>query len=160
MSAPGNAWRSVHGRITGRPTNFSWLADGLAGSGRPTSRAEFDWALKQGVDSVISMTEDPLPAGWTSGIEYLHLPTEDLTPPSQEDIRRAVRFARSRISGGGRVMVHCAAGRGRAGTILACYLVSSEQIPADEAIAKVREKRPGSIEVEEQRDAVRRWARG
>lgn len=159
MSAPGNAWRSVRGRITGKPTNFSWMAEGLAGSGRPMSRAEFDWALKQGVDSVISMTEDPLPAEWAAGVEYLHLPTVDLTPPSQGDIRRAVEFARARISGGGRVMVHCAAGRGRAGTILACYLVSVEKIPADEAIGRVREKRPGSIEVEGQRDAVRRWAK-
>lgn len=159
MSAPGNAWRSVHGRITGRPTNFSWLADGLAGSGRPMSRAEFDWARKQGVDAVISMTEDPLPPAWSSEVEYLHLPTEDLTPPAQEDIRRAVEFARSRISEGRKVMVHCAAGRGRAGTILACYLVSHEKLSAEDAIAKLRQKRPGSIEVEEQRDAVRLWAK-
>lgn len=160
MSAPGNAWRSVRGRITGRPTNFSWIADGLAGSGRPMSRAEFDWMRGQGVDSVISMTEDPLPPEWTAGVRYLHLPTEDLTPPSQGDIRRAVEFARGRISEGGRVAVHCAAGRGRAGTILACYLVSHGGLSADEAIVRVRQERPGSIEVEGQQDAIRRWARG
>lgn len=159
MSAPGNAWRSVHGRITGKPTNFSWMADGLAGSGRPMSRAEFDWIRAQGVAAVISMTEDPLPADWTAGVRYLHLPTPDLTPPRQEDIRRAVEFARERISEGKPVMVHCAAGRGRAGTILACYLVSHAGLSADDAVAEVRAKRPGSIEVPEQREAVREWAR-
>lgn len=160
MSAPGNAWRSVHGRITGRPTNFSWVADGLAGSGRPMSRAELDWARGQGVAAVVSMTEDPLPEAWTGGVRYLHLPTPDLTPPSQEDIRRAVEFARARISEGSPVMIHCAAGRGRAGTILACYMVSHGGLQADEAIAELRRKRPGSIEVPEQQDAVRQWARG
>lgn len=159
MSAPGNAWRSVRGRITGKPTNFSWMADGLAGSGRPMSRAEFDWIRAQGVAAVISMTEDPLPSSWTADVRYLHLPTPDLTPPSQGDIRRAVEFARERISGGERVVVHCAAGRGRAGTILACYLVSHAGLSADDAVAEVRAKRPGSIEVPEQREAVREWAR-
>lgn len=159
MSAPGNAWRSVHGRITGKPTNFSWMADGLAGSGRPMSRAEFDWIRTQGVAAVISMTEDPLPTDWITDVRYLHLPTPDLTPPRQEDIRKAVEFARERISEGKPVMVHCAAGRGRAGTILACYLVSHAGLSADEAVAEVRAKRPGSIEVSEQREAVHEWAR-
>jgi len=25
MSKPGNIWRKVHGKITKKPTNFSWL---------------------------------------------------------------------------------------------------------------------------------------
>lgn len=38
MSKPGNIWRKVHGKITKKPTNFSWLIDNkLAGSGIPTS---------------------------------------------------------------------------------------------------------------------------
>ncbi|MEM2160503.1 MAG: protein tyrosine phosphatase, partial [Candidatus Nitrosotenuis sp.] len=24
MSKPGNLWRKIHGKITKRPTNFSW----------------------------------------------------------------------------------------------------------------------------------------
>jgi len=38
MSKPGNIWRKVHGKITKKPTNFSWLIEEkLAGSGMPTS---------------------------------------------------------------------------------------------------------------------------
>jgi len=62
MSKPGNIWRKVHGKITKKPTNFSWLIENkLAGSGMPTSFDEFDWILKQGVTSIVTMTEDALP---------------------------------------------------------------------------------------------------
>ena len=47
MSKPGNMWRKVHGKITKRPTNFSWLIEEkLAGSGMPTSSDELDWILQ------------------------------------------------------------------------------------------------------------------
>jgi atypical dual specificity phosphatase len=56
------------------------------------------------------------------------------------------------------VAVHCGGGLGRTGTLLACYLVSAEGLPADAAIARVRAARPGSVETEDQEQAVRRYA--
>ena len=44
------------------------------------------------------------------------------------------------------VMVHCLAGLGRTGTILACYLIKYEKMSAEDAIQHVREKRHGSIQ--------------
>ena len=36
MSKAGDIYRKIHGKITKRPTNFSWIIDGkLAGTGRP-----------------------------------------------------------------------------------------------------------------------------
>lgn len=151
----------MRGRITGRPANFSWVIDGaLAGSAAPMSRAELGWAAEQGVDSVITMTEDALPEEWTGQLAgYLHVPTPDLEAPTDEGIARAVGFARSEISSGRRVMVHCAAGMGRAGTILACYLVAHAGLTAGEAIARVRRERPGSIQSPPQEMAVAEYER-
>ncbi len=155
MSKPGNLWRKVHGKITKRPTNFSWVVDDrLAGSGMPTTFEEFEWALKQGIKSVVTMTENSLPELWINGVDYLHIPTEDLTAPDIEKIESAVDFIHTQIKEGKAVMVHCAAGLGRAGTVLACYLIKYQSFSAQKAIGKIREERPGSIQSEMQEIAI------
>ena len=155
MSKPGNLWRKVHGKITKKPTNFSWLIDEkLAGSGIPTSFDELDWILQQGVKSIVTMTENSLPEEWTREIGYLHIPTPDLTAPDMEKIDLAVEFIHQNITDNQAVMVHCAAGMGRAGTILACYLVKYRKYSAKDAIEKIRSERPGSIQSEVQELAI------
>ena len=155
MSKPGNIWRKVHGKITKKPTNFSWLIDEkLAGSGMPTTFDELEWILKQGVKSIVTMTENSLPEDWTKDIGYLHVPTPDLTAPDMDSIDLAVEFIHQNITDNQAVMVHCAAGMGRAGTILACYLVKYKKYTAKNAIAKIRQERPGSIQSETQELAI------
>ena len=41
----------------------------------------------------------------------------------------------------GRVAIHCHAGLGRTGVLIAAYLIYSKRMEGDEAIALVREKR-------------------
>lgn len=155
MSKPGNIWRKVHGKITKKPTNFSWLIEEkLAGSGIPTSLDEFDWLLDQGVKSIVTMTENSLPDEWTQKIDYLHVPTVDFHAPDMEGIDSAVEFIQNQIQNDQSVMVHCAAGLGRAGTILACYFIKYEKLSAIQAIKKIRDERPGSIQSPAQELAI------
>ena len=56
------------------------------------------------------------------------------------------------------VAVHCGAGLGRTGTVVAAYFVTRGLGPR-EAIVKVRDLRPGSIETVEQERAVEAFAR-
>ena len=54
--------------------------------------------------------------------------------------------------------VHCTAGKGRTGTVLAAYFVARGLDP-EAAMAKVRGLRDGSIETDDQEEAVRAFAR-
>ncbi|XP_035238199.1 protein tyrosine phosphatase domain-containing protein 1-like [Anguilla anguilla] len=58
----------------------------------------------------------------------------------------------------GKVAVHCHAGLGRTGVLLACHLVFTTKMSADQAIAFVREKRPGSVQTRAQLLCVRQFA--
>ena len=153
---------------------FSWLIEGkLAGMAHPGSvflsglqagdtRLQEDLRVleEDGVGAVVSLTESPLDEGVvrTSGLDYLHLPIRDMTAPTPADIGRFVDFVKVSVRAGRAVVVHCAAGKGRTGTILACYLVSEGHDP-EVAISRVRRARPGSIETEEQEEAVHAYAR-
>ncbi|XP_025837410.1 protein tyrosine phosphatase domain-containing protein 1 isoform X1 [Agrilus planipennis] len=58
----------------------------------------------------------------------------------------------------GRVAIHCHAGLGRTGVLIASYLVYSLRVNANEAIKYVRLKRPGSVQTRGQIISVRHFA--
>ena len=158
MTIYGDVWRKVHGTVTGRPDNFSWLIKNkLAGSAIPTSIKEIDWVIEQGVKSIVTIREEPLDDDWIKNVNYLHVMSNDMGVPQFDDLTFAVDFIHRRLDDKEPVMVHCLAGLGRTGTILASYLVKYENMSADEAIEKVREIRPGSIQSYPQEEIIFRF---
>ena len=147
MTIYGDVWRKIHGSVTGKPYKFSWLIESkLAGSSIPTSINEVQWVIDQGVKSIVTIKEEPLDDDWTKDVSYLHVHSNDMSVPEFDDLVSAVDFIHSRITNNEPVMVHCLAGLGRTGTLLACYLIKYQKMLADDAIQKVREERPGSIQ--------------
>ena len=135
--------------ISDRPTNFSWVTEGkLAGSGLPVNEEEFKWLIDKGIKSIVTVREVPLPSKWFDGgeIDYLHLTVEDYGAPSVEVMDEAVNYIDNKISNGKPVLVHCAAGKGRTGAVLAAYLIKKENFTAEQAIEKIRIMRPGSVQ--------------
>ena len=72
---------------------------------------------------------------------YLWLPTIDHTSPTVEQLQAAAEFTQQRISTGGRVYIHCAAGVGRAPLTAAAYLVA-QGYSVEEASELLRSRRP------------------
>ena len=160
MTIYGDVWRKVHGTVTGKPDNFSWLIeDKLAGSAVPTSIDEVKWVIDQGVKSIVTVREEPLDDEWVKEVKYLHIMSNDMGVPEFVDLGSAVDFIHRRITNNEPVMVHCLAGLGRTGTILACYLVKYQNMSADEAIQKVREERSGSIQSYPQEEIIFRFSK-
>ena len=147
MTKIGDAKRKLHGMITGKPDNFSWLIEGkLAGSAIPTSKDEVKWMEDEGVKSIVTIREEPLDENWVENMKYLHVHSNDMGVPEFSDLVYSVDFIHRQITNNEPVMVHCLAGLGRTGTILACYMIKYQKMSAENAIEYVREKRHGSIQ--------------
>ena len=160
MTIYGDAWRKVHGIVTGRPDNFSWILEGkLAGSAIPTSKDEVTWLQEQGVKTIVTIREEPLDKDWVSQMNYLHVLSDDMGVPTFEDLKNSVDYVHKKIQNNEPVMVHCLAGLGRTGTILACYLIKYEKMSAEDAIQHVREQRHGSIQSFVQEEMIFQYAK-
>jgi len=64
---------------------------------------------------------------------------EDFMPPTFDQMDEFVDYVDRKLGEGKRVLVHCYAGRGRTGTMLAAYLIR-RGMDADAAILEIREK--------------------
>jgi atypical dual specificity phosphatase len=158
MTKIGDAKRKLHGMITGKPDNFSWIIEKkLAGSAIPTSKEEVDWLKEEGVKSIVTIREEPLDDDWIDDIEYLHIHSNDMGVPEFDDLIFSVDYIHRRLENNEPVMVHCLAGLGRTGTILACYLIKHEKMSADDAITKIRKERSGSIQSYSQEEIIFRF---
>lgn len=143
------------------PPGFSWVDQPrLAALARPQSVEDLRWLRRHGIDVLLSLTESPLPRQWVNdaGVLAVSVPVPDMEAPTERQLDLILNTIHKANTSGMGVAVHCAAGLGRTGTVLAAYFVAQGLDPR-EAVAKVRELRPGSIETTEQERAIEHYAR-
>jgi atypical dual specificity phosphatase len=143
------------------PQGFSWIEKPLlAALARPSAPEDFAWLREQGVEVLVSLTEDRPRRDWAdaAGLLVFHEPLEDMEAPSQAQLDRAVSAIVRAVDLNKGVAIHCGAGLGRTGVVAAAYFVA-RGATAQNAVARIRRLRPGSIETDEQVEAIEHYAR-
>jgi atypical dual specificity phosphatase len=141
--------RKLRARVADEPTGFVWIEKGrLAGSGYPASKKQLEWIAAQGIEVVLTLTEKPLPTELTDGIsmEFVHLSMRDHGVPDASTLDQGVALIQGRVGEGKKVLVHCLAGEGRTGCVLAAYLIVTRGISGDQAISILRDIKPAFVE--------------
>ena len=85
-----------------------------------------------------------------SGFELLHLPIRDYGIPDRENLRRVISSIVQHAGSGRNIAVHCNAGIGRTGLIMACLTKEVMGFDSAEAIRWVRMFIPGALETQQQ----------
>ena len=154
------------------PRFFRWLIPGYFAI-MSTPRNEDDVSVLSsphlGIRHILTLTEEtPLKNSWFYGksITNTYSPIPNYHPPSieQMDLILDLFQDQNKLP----LLVHCGGGKGRAGTVAACYIAAfgfqklsfdrtQPEFPAAEAMALLRSLRPGSIETSQQEEFVSKW---
>jgi protein-tyrosine phosphatase len=146
--------------------NFSFVVENrLAGSAFPKGSPDevVDEVKRLGAfKTIVNLTEHPHPAAeclQTAGIAAVHMPIDDYKAPTLEQMNAFAALVLDDAHAP--LLVHCRAGIGRTGTMLAvglAALAGAGKAPvAEDFVVAVRSVRRGSLEVPDQVEAFSQW---
>ncbi len=136
------------------PDYVWWLVpEKLAGMSRPPLE-DLPQLYQAGMRGIVSVMDEPsgIEEYKEAGFQALWLPITGGKPPTVEQVKQFVQFAKPLLEENQPVVVHCTSGNRRTGTLLASYLVAQGQTP-EKAISLVQKARPTA----ELRDAQREF---
>lgn len=127
--------------------NLYVVDDKLIRGGRPTEET-YRYLAENGVTTVVDLraeewVEHPTRLLQRLGIEIVSIPMRDGQAPTEEEVDRFLAAVRSSE---GKVYVHCMAGVGRTGTMVAAYLVRERGVSSLDAIRMNLAVGPPSLE--------------
>jgi hypothetical protein len=169
-------WR-VNPNSAIRGLNSDWITPNILATQRPSSRLIKEYGIidqfhKHGIGSIYNLEEPgehPFCADgilvqsgfsylpeefYNHGIYFFNFGWEDMTTTSVDAILKVLRQMALSFKDGKKVAVHCHAGRGRTGMIIAAWLIFAENYSAKDAIALFRSKRAKSLSKKPQQDAL------
>ena len=129
----------------------------LWGSSLPETSNDLQQMADAGIQVVISLeSRFGFPDFSEFGLEHHQISIPDFDIPSDKNVREFVDIVKTALSQSKPVLVHCLAGCGRTGTMLAIaevYLYG--QTDGLDAIKSVRKSRPCAIETAGQEDNIK-----
>lgn len=97
-----------------------------------------------GITGVVNTCEEyagPKKSYEKADIEQLRVPTIDFAHPSPDSVKQGVEFIEKHANKGGKVYVHCKAGRGRSATVVMGWLMKRNGLSPEEAQRKLAQVR-------------------
>ena len=155
MSSPQKnhlLWWVTPGELAGMPMPFINPERRLNSGGALNAYDdELPELYSAGIRAVVGLLNIPSDAAVfeTAGFAFLCLPVPDGGPPTLEQATEFVRFVNEQRQVQRPVAVHCEAGLGRTGTMLAVYLIAQGD-SAEAAIRRIREVEKGAVETSRQ----------
>lgn len=141
------------------PNGFRWVVPGmLAGTPQPGVVAPIDHDLilldRVGITHLITLTETDMDqdALRRHHLKNTHLPIFDRKAPSTSQMHMLLVRMQRLMDAGEVLAVHCKAGLGRTGLVLAAWMVRDGGLSAEAAIERLRKVNPGFIQSDEQLD--------
>lgn len=135
------------------PAGFFWIVPGkLAGCAEPgvvsSIGYDLDLLARLGVNHLVTLTEKDLDQHELQrhGFRNIHLPIFDREAPSIRQTYMLLRRMQALMDAGDVVAVHCKAGIGRTGTILAAWMIREGGIDARCAIERLRTINPAYVQ--------------
>eukprot|EP01135_Chromosphaera_perkinsii_P005892 Nk52_evm25s370 gene=Nk52_evmTU25s370 len=151
----------------------NWITPNIVASSRPSNTliAMFDLVTKfkkLGISSIFNLQEpfEHPHCGYgidksygfsynpdvfmKNGIYFYNLQWKDYGIPTFENIVEIVQVLDFAVRDGGKALVHCHAGLGRTGLVIACYLIYKFHYTPSDAIKWVRLRRPNSVQTRQQ----------
>mgnify|MGYP005832325739 CR=1 FL=1 len=128
--------------------NFSWVVDKfLAASEYPDDEKKLKFLKSQGIISIVTLSEKKIDDNLLSKYKFrnLYLPIKDFDIPKLSDVLKFLRWMRLMEKWKVPTLVHCDAGIGRTGTMLAIYFISKGK-SAKESLELIKEKRGYKVE--------------
>lgn len=146
------------------PDRFHWVVPGkIAGlslPGRVSPLADDLAKIRSiGVRSLATLTEGPLDAVALekAGITGEHFAIDDFSVPTLERVEAFCAFVDARLAAGDAVGVHCWAGLGRTGLMIACWLVRDPKTTTVEVLRTIRRIEPGFVQTAQQEAFISVW---
>lgn len=155
-------WWVIPGVLAGMPMPFIHPERRLNGGGAVDAYAdELNDLRLAGVRAIVPLLNIPSDAAVyeSAGFNFLCLPVPDGHPPTMEQANAFIHFVTKQQAAQHPVAVHCEAGLGRTGTMLAAYLIPRGE-SVETAISRIRSVERSAVETPRQIDFLEKFAGG